>query len=265
MRTSYHVHTTLSDGRSDFNQYVPAAIDAGLDELGFSDHYALTVSGETPWWSLAPDGLAEYLDKISAAEATSQGRLTVRRGLEVDFIPERLADIRDALAPHSFDYLIGSVHFVGDFVVDGSPTPWEESSQEVHNEVCAEYWRLIKRMAETGIFDFVGHIDIVRKFGFRCTTDVKPLVAEALDAIKQAGMAVELNTSGWYHPAGIQYPEQWILQECFDRDIPVLINADAHEHAHIARDFDRAAAILKEIGYTTVVRFESRRHITVDL
>jgi histidinol-phosphatase (PHP family) len=265
LRTSYHVHTTLSDGRSEFDQYVSAAIDAGLDELGFSDHYALTVSGETPWWSLAPGALGEYLDKISAAAATAGPRIVVRKGVEVDFIPERLADIREALAAHQFDYLIGSVHFVGDFVVDGSPTPWEESSQEVHNEVCAEYWRLVRRMAETRLFDFVGHIDIVRKFGFRCTTDVKPLVGEALDAVREAGMAVELNTSGWHHPAGIAYPEEWILRECLLREIPTLINADAHEHAHVARDFDRAAAILKEIGYTKVVRFAGRSQTSVDL
>lgn len=263
MSISYHVHTTLSDGRSSFDQYVATALDSGLDELGFSDHYALTTSRETPWWSLAPGALEEYLDAIHAAAATAGDKLIVRAGVEVDYIPERIGEIRDALAPHPFDYRIGSVHFVGDFVVDGSPAPWEESSEEVHNEVCAEYWRLIRRMAETRLFDIVGHIDIVRKFGFRCSIDLGSLVGQALDAIKEAGMVVELNTSGWHHPGGEAYPELWILRECFARDIPTIVSADAHEHAHLVRDFDRAASILTEIGYTTSIRMEERRQIAV--
>lgn len=261
MSTSYHVHTTRSDGRSDFDQYVRAAIDAGLDELGFSDHYALTTSGETPWWSMAPDSLGDYLDIIRAAAAKTEGKLVVRAGVEVDFIPDRIDDIRDALAAHRFDYLIGSVHFVGDFVVDGTPVPWEESSQDVHNEVCSEYWRLIRRMAETGLFDIAGHLDVVRKFGFRCSVDVTPLIRQALDAIKDAGMVVEMNTSGWHTPSEEAYPEPWILRECFDRGIPTMVSADAHEHGHVARDFDRASALLAEIGFPDTVRFEDRRHI----
>lgn len=261
MSTSYHVHTVRSDGRSDFDEYIRAAVDAGLEELGFSDHYALTASGERPWWSMAPDSLGEYLNTIQAAAATVKDKLIVRAGVEVDFIPSRLDDIRDALAAHRFDYLIGSVHFVGDFVVDGSPAPWETSSQDVHNEVCAEYWALIRRMAETRLFDIVGHIDVVRKFGFRCSVDMAPLIGQALDAIKEAGMVVELNTSGWHTPSGEAYPEPWILRECFNRGIPTLVSADAHESGHVTRDFDRAAALLAEIGFTDVVRFEDRRRI----
>ncbi|MDO8585824.1 MAG: histidinol-phosphatase [Armatimonadota bacterium] len=272
MATSYHIHTRWSDGRGEFEDYVAAAIAAGLEEIGFSDHWALTASGDTPWWSMAPDGLDDYLDAIGDVisalkyrNAGEGGGLIVRAGIEADFVPERIADIRAALDGRPFDYVIGSIHFVGDFVVDASPSPWEAFTAEEIDRLFISYYRLVRQMAETQLFDIVGHFDVLRKFGFAASCDLATVISEALDSIKEAGTALELNTSGRHTPSGQAYPEPWILRECLRRSIPVLITADAHESGSIRRDFDTAETMLAEIGFRQTVRFEKRRAIPEEL
>jgi histidinol-phosphatase (PHP family) len=265
LRTSYHVHTCNSDGAAEMTEYVSAALDAGLDELGFSDHYALVRSGETPGWSIAPDGLPEYMEKINQVAGAAAGKLVIRAGLEVDFIPERLDDIERALAAHQLDYVIGSIHIIDDFCYDVGIECWDAMAASVKDNIVLKYWLFIRQMAESGLFDIVGHLDHVRKFGFHKPDGVSGLISEALDAIRTSGMVVELNTSGWYVPTADAYPQRWLLEECFRRDIPIVVNADAHEPANVARDIERAKSLLAQIGYRKTVRFEGRRAIQVDL
>jgi histidinol-phosphatase (PHP family) len=74
-------------------------------------------------------------------------------------------------------------------------------------------------------------------------------------------MAVEINTAGWHTVAREAYPEPALLRACRARDIPILINADAHAPAFLTRDFDRAVALARDAGYTLGVRFAGRQQI----
>ena len=78
-------------------------------------------------------------------------------------------------------------------------------------------------------------------------------------------MAIEINTAGWSLPAKEAYPAPGILRAARERDIPLLINADAHSPKHLTRDFDRARDLARECGYTEVVRFDRRKHYPVPL
>jgi len=41
MNFDYHMHTTLSDGQNTHEEMVLSAIDKGLEEIGFSDHFCI--------------------------------------------------------------------------------------------------------------------------------------------------------------------------------------------------------------------------------
>jgi histidinol-phosphatase (PHP family) len=257
--TSYHVHTSRSDGAAGMPDFVAAAIDMKLDELGFSDHYTLVPSGDTPEWSMAPDELPAYLDEIASTADSVRGRLVVRRGLEVDYVPARIKDVADQLATYRLDYVIGSIHFVNGFPIDAVAERWEEISATERDEVFREYWSLMRGLADSRLFDIVGHVDVVRKFDYWPSFDIAPLVLEALDAIARAGMIVEMNTSGWHTPSRKAYPEPWILKECVSRNTPVMISADAHKPDNLTRDFDRAREDLSRLGSSGYIVFEDRR------
>jgi histidinol-phosphatase (PHP family) len=265
MLVSYHVHSRWSDGKAEIEEMIRAAADAGLDEIGLSDHYVLTPSRSQLDWSMPLDRLDEYVDAVQTAAGTAPDGLLVRLGVEADFIPETAADLRDILASQPFDYVIGSVHIVDGFTVDSTPSAWDPISQPERNEILRAYWVRVRQMAESGLFDFAGHLDLPKKFGIRATVDLSDEISAALDAIAVAGMAVEVNTAGWYWTCDEPYPSERIIRGCLQRDIPILVPSDAHVPENIVRGYERAFALLREAGCRETVNYAGRQRLSVPL
>ncbi len=264
MLTSYHNHTTWSDGVETVEQMIAGAQKAGLDELGLSDHFALDPDERSSAWAMKSEFLPEYVAQIRQAGANAQG-LEVRLGLEVDYYPETIQLVPSRLKPYPFDFLIGSVHFVDGFPVDLDSGSWKELAQNSRNDVWRGYWRYLRAVAETRLFDIIGHFDLPKKFGYFPTIDLTSEALETLDAIATAEAAMELNTSGWNKPVQESYPSLFYLQEANQRKIPLVINADAHKAEDLVGHFDRARALAVEAGYTELVGFHQRRRFTYPL
>ena len=259
MTTSYHVHTRWSDGHADLPGYIDAAKASALAELGVSDHLALTPDGRTPGWSMTAGDLTGYVAELRGT--TTLDGLVLRAGIEADYFPETVSLLGRTLAPFDFDYVLGSVHVVDGFAIDSNSKDWAGLSRQRQDELWSRYWLRVAEMAATGLFDIAAHLDLPKKFGFHPSRAVTTEAEAALDAIAAAGMAVEVNTSGWHAPAAEAYPSPALLRAAHERRIPIVINADAHRPEHVARDFDRAAALVRELGCGRTVRFERRRMI----
>src|SRR5437763_12789151 len=104
MLTSYHNHTTWSDGAATVAAQIQAARAAGLDELGISDHYVLYPGDRKVEWSMEEDLLGDYVLDLRAAASETLG-LTLRLGIEADFFPETIDTLRERLAAYPFDYV----------------------------------------------------------------------------------------------------------------------------------------------------------------
>jgi histidinol-phosphatase (PHP family) len=258
IRTSYHNHTTWSDGASTLAELIDSARRAGLEELGISDHFAMAPQNRRFSWSLAPESLDAYVEEIQKAKADTQD-LVIRMGLEVDYFPEMMEPIQQRLAPYPFDYLIGSVHFIDDFVIDLNAQPWEGISQDERNRMWSGYWQLLRKAAECNCFDIIGHFDLPKKFKFYPSIDLTEEALAALDAIAAADMAIEINCSGWDKPVEEAYPTLFYLQEARRRDIPLILSADAHTAGNVIRNFERARSLAVKAGYTELVRFDRRK------
>lgn len=255
MTATYHTHTRWSDGEASTSVMAAEAERLGLEELGFSDHLALHPSGETPVWALPPEGLPGYVREVRGLETRS---VEILLGLEVDWFPGRASVISETLAPLGLDYTIGSVHYADSDPesepVDGGPGFWKGMSPAEAEAVYRRYWDRVREMAESRIFSVAGHLDLPKKHGPRPLPDMSGPIGRALDAVSAAGMAVELNTSGWHRPCEECYPSEAILRRCRERDIPVVLSSDAHRPDELVRDFDIAAALLRSVGYDRVVR-----------
>jgi len=262
MLASLHNHTRWSDGKPTVAEMAAAAPAHGLHEVGISDHLVLHPSGADVGWTMPLDRLDEYVREVRAARVEG---VAVRAGVEADYFPETIGDLRGILAEQDLDYVIGSVHYVDGFPIDSSPDDWAPLSPEEVNDVWRLYWRRVREMAASGVFDFAAHLDLPKKFGFRPSADLSAEAMAALDAIAGADMALEINTAGWSLKAGEAYPSPWLLHESLRRGIPLLINADAHRPAHLTRDFARARTLAREAGYAHLVRYERRRRIPFPL
>jgi len=263
--TSYHVHTQWSDGVGSVSEVIQSARALALDEVGISDHYVIHPSGSSLEWSMPVDRLTDYADDVRRAAKAAPSRPLVRLGLEVDFLPATIEATLAAIGACEFDYLIGSVHFINGFPVDGHRRYWDALTQDEVDETWRDYYDRLAAMAETRAFDIVGHFDLPKKFGHAPASDLRAHALRALDAIANVGMAMEVNTSGWYQPAREAYPARWIISAARERDIPITITADAHNPRYLKRDFDRAREMVGEAGYDAVVRFERRARATAAL
>jgi histidinol-phosphatase (PHP family) len=264
MLTSYHNHTTWSDGACSLVDLIEEARRVGLNELGISDHYVLFPGGAQVDWSMPLDHLEEYVAQLQAA-AENVKDVKLRIGIEADFFPETVDELRCILTRYPFDFVIGSVHYVDGFPVDAHRQYWDALPVEECEGKWQLYWRRVRQMAESRVFDFVAHLDLPKKFGYRPRSDFTAEALAALDTIAAADMAIEINTAGWNLPAQEAYPSFDLLRAARARGIPLLINADAHIATHLTRHFERARSLAREAGYDSLVCYESRRRFPVPL
>lgn len=256
--TSYHNHTTWSDGVCSIQDQIVEARRLGLAELGISDHFVLSPAFDPVEWSMPVDKLGEYLEELRAAQARNPD-IVLRLGVEADYFPETIDQLRDILAEHELDFVVGSVHYVDGFPIDESGKLWDALSQEECNEMWRKYWIRVREMAESRVFDFAAHLDLPKKFGHRPTVDLTEYSDAALDAISAANMAIEINTNGLNLPARELYPSQELLKAAFERNIPLLINSDAHIPTRLTEHFEAATKWAELAGYTELVRYCGRK------
>jgi len=258
-RASYHNHTVFSDGAETPEAFLGVAQAHGVDILGFADHYYRQSAEDevAPEWALQPRLEERYFEVLGDLASRSKD-VEIRVGMEFDWLDGSGAWLRPMAEDPRLDYTIGSVHFVGKESIDTSRAFWESLTPEGVNEVIRRYWIAVREMAESGLFMIAGHIDLVKKFAFYSSEDITPLVREALDAVKAAGMVVELNTSGWAKDCQECYPDEAILRACRHREIPVTISSDAHRARFVCANFARAATLLARVGYTELARFRKR-------
>ena len=259
MKYSYHNHSTHSDGTQSIDELVEHAKMLGLDEMGISDHYALPIPGQTkaPFFSIQ-DLDAYIADVLRFSEHKNP---IIKLGIETDFYPKKIDKIKKKLSGKPFDYIIGSIHVVDTLPINVKPENLQNLSNDDMTKIVKRFWEITREMAESRIFDIVGHLDLTKKFNLQATNDISDEINAALDAIKQANMTIELNTSGWQLPCKKQYPSRKLLEQCKQRDIPVMISADAHKAVHLTRDFDKAYELLIDIGYTQVAYYTKRKRL----
>lgn len=258
MLCSYHVHSVWSDGKAKIADMFRAAQEAGLTEVGMSDHYVLTPGSNQLDWSMPLDTLDDYVVDVQSSAGEVGEDVIIRLGLEVDYFPETESDLKIILSSQPFDYLIGSVHFANEFAIDASADDWAPLDQAQIDEIIRLYWVRVRQMAESGLFDIAAHLDLTKKYAVYPTIDISREMSEALDAIAKSDMSVELNTAGWYLPCNEGYPDPSIIRGCLDRGIPMLVSSDAHVPENLLRGYRRAYDLLQEVGYTELTAYAGR-------
>ena len=254
----YHIHTVFSDGTKDLSDYVDEAVKRKIDEVGFSDH----VNFKKVDWSMNLTDLPNYVNKITQLKRTS--KISIKMGLEVDFVPFKMNKLMRMINKFDFDYLVGSVHFIGEWGFDDEKQMYKWKRKNV-DEVYQQYFELVQNMAKSGLFDIVGHLDLVKKFDFRPKKDISGLLLETVEIISGSKMCVEVNTSGLRKPCREIYPSEKLIKMCFDKGLPITLGSDAHSPEEVGADFDKAVDLLKKIGYVEIVRFTKRNRESVEL
>lgn len=256
-RTDYHMHSRFSDGKNAPGEYIPAAIAAGMKEIGFSEHF--TLYKESLDWSMDASDVDKYLSHINTLKDNSDG-IIIRTGLEVDYFPGKENEIGSHLEKMDLDYAIGSVHYLGDTTVDMGPQFYEGKNI---NRLFESYFDHVARAAASGLFDIIAHCDLIRIYGFKSSADLEPLYRNLARSFKKHDVVFEINTNGRNRPIADFYPDRRYLGIFREYNVPVCVNSDAHMPSRVGQYFDEAYDLLRKAGYTEMAVFEKRNRTMV--
>lgn len=262
----YHVHTALCrHAEGAMEEYLAEAEQKGLREIGFADHYPLGALGYIPRTQVTmdPPELKNYMEAVRRLSSLS-GKVAVKLGIEVDYLPGKEELVREQLSRYPFDFIIGSVHFMDgwDFT---HPIYADLYQSKDISLLYRRYYQLVQQACASGLFDLIGHVDVIKKFGFRPPESLEPIWKETARALKDSNVGLELNTAGLDAPVGEFYPERRFLEICCAEGIPITLGSDAHAPHQVGRHFAYALEALKEAGCRDLSSFDGRRRSALTL
>lgn len=253
--------------------YVEAAAANGVSELGFTEHLYRCVESEPVlgrfWEGGSPELAAQTeafvaedrtlsLERYVDAVVTAKDRgLPVKLGLEVDYFPESIDAVLDLLAVYPFDFLIGSVHWVGEWSVDHEGAVWEYERRGIE-QAYEDYFRLETQLAASGAVDALAHVDVIKKFGHRPFRDPTDLYAEVVKAAASSGTAVEVSSGGLRQPVAELYPHPTFLKMFFEAGVPITLGSDGHTADQAGFEHEQVVAAARAAGYQARLSFANR-------
>jgi histidinol-phosphatase (PHP family) len=265
--TDYHLHLRPDEEgtaperyftQANAERYRQVAEERGISELGVSEHLhrfaqALEVWRHPFWRRFAVDDLDAYCEFVRDETA-------LRLGIEADFIPGREDRMAELLDQREWDYVVGSVHFLGEAAVDmrGEWDVWRSAEPD---RVWSRYFDALGEAARTGAFDILGHPDLVKVWGPQAPRpegDLRRFYERAMDGIADSDVAIELSTAGLRKPVGEVYPSRALLEMCLEAGRPVALSSDAHLPQEVGYGYDRALELLDSVGVGEVAVFERR-------
>ncbi len=254
----YHLHGNFSGhGTGDLAEYVEAAVARGFTEIGFSDHLPKVVDPD-PYHAMLEENLPRYVERVLELREANRGRIAIKLGIEADFFEGYEAETKRLLESQPFDYVLGALHFLGDWHFT-SKEGLARFASEAPVEAFPKYFEKLKRMIKTGLFDIVAHPDALRRGAFQPARSMEKEHREVAQLLAGGGMAIEINTAGIRRGAGSVYPERSFFAACVAEGVPVTVGSDAHSPGDVGKDFKAAFMLLGEFGVSEVATYEKRR------
>lgn len=263
------------------DRYVEVALSRGVTEVGFTEHLYRCVEAEPVlgrWWDGDGDprlrdemeawvrsernlSLTRYVEVVLDAKARG---LPVKLGLEVDFVAGTEAAVLDLLAGIPFDYLVGSIHWIGAWNFMRHTAAAEFARRGVRRAF-EQYFALEANLAASGVVDVLAHPDVIKRAGLRPTDGAADLYGPVVDAAVRSGTAVEVSSAGLRHDVAELFPGPDFLERFRAAGVPITLASDAHMAEDAAWGHDAVVRAARGAGYTTYLRFDARRPIETPL
>ena len=263
----YHIHTVRCGHASgSLEEYLKSAQKLGLREVGFSDHlplYFLPKDKREDGLAMDESEVEAYFEDIRQARIAFPD-LTVKLGIEADYIPGQEDQLSAVLKELPLDYVLGSVHYIDGWGFD-NPDYIDEYGNRDIDRLYRRYFELLKEAALSGIFDILAHPDLVKKFCYFPAGDMTEIYEDTVQAIKKSNVCIEVNTAGLRVPAREIYPAEGFLRLCCQYGVPVTLGSDAHKPEQVGQNFIEAVSLLKKVGYRETVIFNERQREIVSL
>jgi len=264
-----HTHTNYCDGRLPPEEMIKAALRAGCDSLGFSEHSYVPFD---PDYSMPPETAEEYVREINELRFKYEGIIEIFLGVEHDYFT--------AITLEGLDYRIGTTHYVetgGEILtIDASPPHQQSVVDEYFGgdfiAMTAAYFETLAGITGKADVDIIGHFDLAAKYNFngRLFDEMHPryigAALGAMDEILKGCKLFEVNTKMMFQFNKPEpYPSLILLKELNKRGGEVILASDSHEAESLCYNFAEMQELLKTCGFKYIKRLTKNGFIDVKI
>ncbi|MFO7850816.1 MAG: histidinol-phosphatase [Spirochaetia bacterium] len=265
MTTNYHTHSSFCDGQGRPQHYAEYAFSRGFYALGFSGHAPLPFPNS---WTMDEENLLEYIGEVLELKKHYKDSLEIYLGLETDYFDEKHNPANPKYDALGLDYKIGSVHHLYsperkefmsvDYSREELNTLLNETFKGDIKALVSEYYKRVREMVQTGGFEILGHLDLIKKhnrdnaYFDEAEEWYAREIQKTLEAIAGSDVILEINTGAMARGYTDEpYPSPWIIDRAAELEIPVTINSDAHKPEWLDYCFEEAESLARASGYTS--------------
>ena len=269
MLTDYHLHLRPDEDGTTFERYFTAenvdrylAAAEAAGSRSWASPSTFTASARRSTSGAIRSG-SRTPSTTSTPTASSSAARRCGSGSSATTSPAPRSGSRRCWTPRDFDYVVGSVHFIGegDAAVDHDGFDvWEGGGDA--DEIWRRYFEALADCARSGLFDILAHPDLVKVWGRARPLperDLRAFYEPAVEAIAESGIAVEVSTAGLRKPVGELYPSREFAEMCVEAGASFALSSDAHLPEQVGFEYDRAVDFLDELGVGEICVFEQRR------
>jgi len=265
----YHVHERHSRdaAMAKISEYIAAAEGRGITEIAFTTH--LITIGPDVDLSIREEEIPEYIREIRMAQDGT--RIKLLAGLEVDYFPGEERHLEAILRGNDFDFILGSTHYINGVDIGSQSQAEGYFANRSITEAADEYYKVWKRAIESGLFDVMAHPDYWRKylrFYGRSASwgDYGSVLFDALDAMADNGVGLEVNTAGKRAGTGNYYPIQEFLVAAHEAGVKVVtVGSDSHTAGTLGYHLEDAIRQLREASFTHMSTFKDRKNTRISI
>lgn len=267
----YHMHTDYTeDAEGKVEDYCKIADKKGIEEIAFTNHFII-INKNKPRWTIMPGEIAKHLKDIESAK--KKFNVKIKTGLEVDYWKARNKEIDDVLSNHQFDFLLGSVHYIGDYLIGGTK---EEASEFFKNksmiEIYEAYFARVVETIESQLFDVIAHPDYIRKNIVKCFgkelsfEEYRKSAEKVIEALIDNKVGIEVNSSGYFHGLGDSFPTSDFLKTCLESGVKVItIGSDSHRPSTVGSNLKKVVEKLTKNDCKKICSFDKRKPRKIDI
>ena len=254
MKYTYHTHTArCHHATGEDEEYVKAAIDAGIKVLGFSDHAPMPYpGGYVSYYKMTPDEIYDYCASLLHLRDKYKNKIKILIGLETEYYPDLWDASLDLWRDYPIDYLILGQHFIHEEGTDASirPTADMEKVKIYVNNVIAGM--------NTGLITYVAHPDLINYVGDDMDAyirEMRRLISESM----RLGMPLEYNLLGM--AGGRNYPNDIFWREVASLGAPAILGCDSHSPNRVAEKDEilRANDYLSKLNIPVIDKVELKK------
>jgi histidinol-phosphatase (PHP family) len=253
----YHMHSNFSeDSPSSPEEMCLQAINLGIPEIGFTEHWDVGPYEENPRY-FQPEPWYAELERL---RNLFSGQLIIRAGIEISQPHLSLQETADVLKRVPFDYVLGSVHFVGPHFMFDEAYFRTQSADDVYRT----YFTEVERMLQTAELDVVSHLDVPARtakpvFGFD-PTRYEDQIRRILQMVIDRNLALDVNAAGLRKASQNLMPDPLILQWYAGMGgTHLTIGSDAHHASQVGLHLQTALDEIRSVGLSHIVQYECRQ------